>query len=98
MKPHRFHPEADAEYAEAAIHAEAQLPGLGSQLFDEIEAVILAIREHPQRGRSVEAPFRRVLAPRFPYAVIYVERDDCVRIVAVMPLRRNPTYWRERSR
>jgi hypothetical protein len=34
---------------------------------------------------------------RFPYAVLYSVRGETVRILAVMNLKRRPTYWIGRS-
>jgi plasmid stabilization system protein ParE len=38
----------------------------------------------------------RVLTNRFPYAVIYVERDEDVFIVAVAHTSQRPGYWKNR--
>mgnify|MGYP001552169731 CR=1 FL=1 len=39
---------------------------------------------------------RRILADGFPYALLYLDESDTVWIVAVMPLKRDPSYWRHR--
>ncbi|MBK7075209.1 MAG: hypothetical protein IPH44_23220 [Myxococcales bacterium] len=39
---------------------------------------------------------RRFLFKRFPYYLIYRERDGMVEVVAVMHARRHPGYWRHR--
>jgi hypothetical protein len=36
-KPHRFHPEADEDYADAATHYATISPELGGRFYDEIE-------------------------------------------------------------
>jgi hypothetical protein len=33
---------------------------------------------------------------QFPYAIIYLVKPDHVWIVAVMHMKRKPSYWRER--
>lgn len=96
MKPHTFHPEADAEYAEAALYYAERGEGLGGRFYDEIERVIAEIKSAPHRFRLFDSPARRHLARDFPYAVIYLDEPDRIWIVAVMPLRRAPGYWRER--
>ncbi len=40
--------------------------------------------------------FRRVLTNRFPYAVIYVERDADYFVIAVAHTSRRPGYWKDR--
>ena len=96
MKPHAFHPEADAEYAEAAQYYAQIRPELGGRFHDEIEAAIEEICAHPRQFREFDPPARRSLALHFPYAVVYLDEPDQVWIVAVMHLRREPGYWRER--
>lgn len=96
MKPHLFHPEADAEYAEAArFYAEIQ-PELGGRFYDEIEGAIAAVCAHPRQFHEFDPPARRYLAQRFPYAVVYLDEPDRIWIVAVMHLHRQPGYWHER--
>ena len=53
MKPHAFHPEADAEYAEAAQYYAAMRPELGGRFHDEIEAARTAICQ-----KTPGAPFQ----------------------------------------
>lgn len=69
MKPYTFHPEADAEYAEAAQGYADISPELGGRFYDEIERVIATIREGPHRFREYDPPARRLLAKDFPFAV-----------------------------
>ena len=44
MKPHVFHPAADAEYADAAAYYYRISPELGGRFYDEIERLIRDIR------------------------------------------------------
>lgn len=98
MKPHRFHHEADEEYAAAAMHYAAISPDLGGRFFDEMERLIAEVRAAPHRFRRIEGDVRRHLADDFPYALLYLDEPGTVWIVAVMPLRRDPDYWRHRIR
>jgi hypothetical protein len=46
------------------------------------------------RGRGVlRGEVRRRLLRRFPYALLYKIKPDSIRILAVMNLRRRPSYW-----
>ena len=96
MKPHIFHPEANAEYAEAAQHYAKIGSELGGRFYDEIEGLIIAVCSAPRRYRAFDPPVRRNLAHNFPYALIYLDEPDCIWIVAVMPLKREPGYWKHR--
>lgn len=97
MKPYAFHPEADEEYAEAATYyVEQGGTNLGGRFYDEIERVIAEITAAPHRFRRYDPPARRNLARDFPFAVVYLDEPDRVWILAVMPLRRHPDYWKHR--
>ena len=96
MKLHTFHPEAAEEYAGAARYYGAIDPGLGGRFFDEIERLILEVRQHPDRFWLFDPPVRRHLSTVFPYAVFFLDQPDHVWIVAVMHCKRRPSYWRQR--
>ena len=51
---------------------------------------------HPLRYRVIDPPVRRVLADGFPYAVLYAAKPDYAWVLAVMPLKRRPGYWKHR--
>ena len=96
MKPHAFHPEADAEYAAAARYYADVQPELGGPFYDEIEAVIREVCTHLRQFREFDPPARRALSRHFPYAVVYVDQPGQVWVVAVMHLHREPGYWHAR--
>lgn len=91
-----LHPEADDEFLDAVRYYAAISPMLGARFYDELSALFHEACAHPRRHRLFDPPARRLLAHGFPYAVIYVHKDDHVWIVAVMHLKRRPGYWRHR--
>ena len=91
-----IHEEAQAELFVALEYYSAISPELGGRFYDEIERLLREVCEHPQRFRKYDPPARRHLGRDFPYAVIYIEQPDHVWIVAIMPLRRDPDYWKHR--
>lgn len=96
MKPFRFHREADAEFLEALRHYAEIGQELGNRFYDAVDQVRRGICAHPQRYRMIDPPVRRHLVPDFPYALLYIDEPDRVWIVAAMPLRREPGYWKQR--
>jgi toxin ParE1/3/4 len=96
VKPHAFHPEADAEYEEAIRHYASVTPELGNRFYDEIERLIAEACRTPSTFRYIRKPARRHFTRAFPYGIIYVERPDDIWILAVMPLKRKPGYWKQR--
>ena len=82
---------------EAALFYEEQLPGLGMDYLDDIQRSIDRIRAHPEIGQTIRRNFRRSLASRFPYSIIYTVENDHILIIAVAHNRRKPFYWKERD-
>ncbi len=96
MKPHSFHPHAEKEYTDAAAYYAGIDPELGGRFYDEMERLIQDIRKHPDLFRLWSPPIRRHFSDVFPYAVLYVDQSDRVRIVAIMHMSRHPDYWKPR--
>ena len=96
MKPFRFHPKADAEFADAAEYYARISPQLGQRFCATIQELIGEICSAPGRYRMIVPPVRRHFRMPFPYAVLYIDRADFVWIVAVSPFKRDPNYWRSR--
>jgi toxin ParE1/3/4 len=93
VKPHGFHREADAEYAAAAEYYANISPELGGRFYDEIERLIAEACAHPRTYRRVRGEIRRHFTAAFPYGILFEDRPDFVRILAVINLHRNPNYW-----
>jgi plasmid stabilization system protein ParE len=96
VKPHAFHPEADAEYSEAAKYYSKINPELGGRFYDEIERLIAEACATPPSYRMIHPSVHRHFTFRFPYGIIFAERPDDIWILAVMHLHREPTYWKKR--
>ena len=93
---HFLHPEADAEFVDGVRHYAAISRELGDRFYSEMEVLLRAACAHLHRHRLFDPPVRRLLAADFPNAVLYAVRPDYVWVVAVMPLKRRPGYWKHR--
>ncbi len=93
MARHEFHQLAERELHDATRYYELESPRLGRSFLNEIERCLRAIVEHPEAGRILLGSVRRRLLWRFPYALLYKITPDSIRILAVMNLKRRPTYW-----
>lgn len=98
----RFHPAATAELTEAGDWYDAQLAGLGLDLVEEVGRAVDAASEHPVAwafwpGIGEASGIRRLLLPRFPFALAYVVDGGEILVLAVAHVRRRPGYWRDRS-
>ena len=97
MGPLEFHWLADRELNEAAQYYELESPGLGSSFLKEVDRCLRSIEEHPEAGPVLRGSVRRRLLRRFPYALLYKIKPSSIRILAVMNLKRRPTYWASRE-
>ena len=91
-----IHADAQAEFLDALDHYAKISPRLAERFYSEIERLIHEVCAAPQRFRKYDPPARRHLGRDFPYAVVYLEREDHIWIIAIMCLKRNPGYWHHR--
>src|SRR5436189_5175042 len=95
---YEFHPEALAEYEDAArYYAECQ-EGLELRFIASVETAIQRVLESPTRWRIFEEDVRRYLIRVFPYTVLYTIEPDFVLVIAVTHCHREPGYWHHRIR
>lgn len=91
-----FHPEALAEYEEAARYYARCRPQLDWRFVTAIEATIDRMLNAPERWPLLEDDVRACKAEVFPYAVLFTIEKDFILIIAVMHCHREPGYWRAR--
>lgn len=96
MKPHFFHEGAEADLADALAYYGAESPALAGRFYNEIQNLLHEVCKAPECFRVVADPVRRHFGATFPYALLYVDRNDHVLVLAVAHFKRRPGYWRER--
>jgi plasmid stabilization system protein ParE len=79
-----------------SIH-EQENSELGIRFLDEVERYVEEIVANPKAGRKVRGEVRRHILRKFPYGILNSIKDDGVRILAIMNLKRKPNYWVGRS-
>src|SRR5262245_25269461 len=93
MNRPEFHQLADYELNEAAQYYEREELGLGLAFLEDVDRSLDIIQEAPEGAPVIRGTVRRKLLRRFPYALLYRIAPTGIRILAVMNLRRRPTYW-----
>lgn len=101
MKPYRYHPAADRELDEAIEHDEAELPGRGLRLEDQVARLVLRLRRFPVSapiwlGLDSAYEVRRAKVRRHPFVVVYMVQSDQLIILAVAHTKKKPGYWASR--
>jgi len=91
-----FHPEAKRELMDAVKYYNECGSGLGYIFMEEVNTTINRIIQFPKSWSELSKNTRRCLTRRFPYCIIYQEIDAGILIIAVMHLKREPGYWKNR--
>jgi len=91
-----FHPDVALEIKASYNWYQEKAFGLGEDFLNELEPAYQAIIEFPKTWPMFQNGFRRFLLSRFPFYIIYRERDNIIYVVAVMHNSRKPGYWLER--
>ena len=95
-----LHPAVDEDLAEASSWYENQQAGLGIQFTSAAVAVFKSLTENPylnaRRGRYRQVRWR--LAKPFSYRVVYElrEKEQIVKVIAVLHSARHDRSWRQR--
>ena len=100
-KPVRVEDAARYELRAAVAWYEEKRPGLGGEFFAEVQRTLELIERHPGLGAPVprvptERGTRLLPLRRFPYAIVYREREVEIQVVAFAHNSRKPGYWRFR--
>ena len=101
MKPVGLSPEAIVELTEAASWYETRQSGLAIRFLQEINQAQHAIQSRPLSfprlaNTTVDLEIRRALLPRFPYALVFLELQTEIRVLAIAHAKRHPGYWLNR--
>ena len=89
------------ELIEAACWYETRQPGLAVKFLQEIDQAQQAIQSRPLSfprlaNTAVDLEIRRALLPRFPYALVFLELQTEIRVLAIAHAKRHPDYWLNR--
>jgi toxin ParE1/3/4 len=89
--------EAEEELRVAAEFYEAEQPGLGRALIQEVRRGIRFISARPFATSVQRSEIRARTISRFPYRIYYRAGQKEIVIVAIGHSRRRPGYWRART-
>jgi toxin ParE1/3/4 len=98
----RLEPEAIEEIVQAARWYEARDAGLGERFVDAVFLRIEGLGRFSEAGTPIRGVngvllARQIRLRSYPYVVIYVTREDVIRVIAIAHERQLPGYWAARS-
>lgn len=89
---------AEAELAEAVDYYNHQCAGLGYEFAAAVKATFDRISAFPSAWPAFSKQTRRCMANQFPYGVLYQSRPDCILVLAIMHMKRDPIRWQDKLR
>ncbi len=92
----RISDEALGDLSEGYWFYEAQDPGLGDYFADSLRKDINELKSTAGIHRIVYQDYHRHLSKVFPYGVYYTLEDEVAVVWAVIELRRDPKWIREK--
>jgi toxin ParE1/3/4 len=96
IKQVEFHAEASTEYDAAFDWYHERSPDVALDFDAEVDHALAEIASAPHRWAVGPHSTRRYLLRRFPYILIYREREGDIQSVAVAHTNRKPGYWRRK--
>lgn len=87
---------AELEFSDAVDYYNEQSDGLGYLLAAEVKKTIDRIIQYPEAWTSLSKRTRRCIVNKFPYALIYQQRQNSIIIVAMQNLHQHPDSWNSR--
>ena len=96
MKPVRFHDAARDELIHETQYYKAVSQQLGQKFASAVEHAVALAAEFPAMGSPFKYGTRRYFPKKFPFSLVYVEREAEIYVLALAPDSRKPGYWKAR--
>ena len=96
VKPLDLHPEALEEWKSALAWYLERNETAALNFVAEIDRAIELVIASPRRWPTGDRGTRKFVLQRFPFAVIYREKEDVVQVLAIAHGHRKPGYWKGR--
>lgn len=96
VKPLDIHPAALAELKSAVAWYQERNQTAALNFVAELDRVVALVTASPGRWPRGEHGTRKFVLQRFPFAVIYRERESDVQVLAIAHGHRRPGYWKKR--
>jgi toxin ParE1/3/4 len=97
VKPVRFHSAALDELIHETLYYKGISTPLGERFATAVENAAKLAAEFPAMGSPHKYGTRRYFPKKFPFSLVYVERETEVYVLALAPDSRKPGYWRTRK-
>jgi toxin ParE1/3/4 len=97
VKSVRFHSAVLDELIHETLYYKSISPALGDRFATAVEQASKLAAEFPAMGSPYKYGTKRLFPKKFPFSLVYVERETEVYVVALAPDSKKPGYWRTRN-
>ena len=91
-----IHPAALAEWKDTVVWYLARNETAAREFAAEVDRLTEQIARFPHRWPVAEHGTRRLVMRRFPFAIVYREKDGLVQVLTLAHGHRRPGYWKDR--
>jgi plasmid stabilization system protein ParE len=96
VKPLEIHPSDLAELKSALTWYLERNQITAVKFAAEVDRAVSLVIDSPARWPSGEHGTRKFVLRRFPFAIVYREKQSAVQILAIAHGHRHPGYWKGR--
>jgi plasmid stabilization system protein ParE len=96
VKPLDLHPAALAELKSAVAWYLEKNETAALNFAAEVDRAVELVIASPRSWPSGEHGTQKFVLQRFPFAIVYREKESAVQILAIAHGHRRPGYWKER--
>src|SRR6266852_3345082 len=94
--PLEIHPAALSDLKSALAWYLDRSETAAAKFVDEVDRAVGLVIASPARWPAGEHDTRKFVLSRFPFAIVYREKQSAIQILAIAHGHRNPGYWKER--
>ncbi|MCA9147466.1 MAG: type II toxin-antitoxin system RelE/ParE family toxin [Planctomycetales bacterium] len=96
-KKRRYHPSVADDLSAAVSYYDNISVELGNRFRASVRKRLCVIAEHPQSFARIHREMRATMTDRFPYAILYEDRAECIAVLGVFHAASDQAGWFTRS-
>lgn len=96
-KVRRYHPLVADDLSAATTYYDDISTELGNRFRDAVRARLHDVADHPETFGRIHHEMRAAILDRFPYVMIFEDRENSVAILGVFHAASDQTGWFDRS-
>ena len=96
-KRRRYHPAVAEDLSRAVAHYAEISPELGNRFRTAIKETLDSVFTRPDTHGRLCEEYRAAIAVRFPYLIVYEQKDETICVLGVYHAASDPAKWLDRT-